>query len=706
MNVNEVFVLKAMTLLASIVLVLILRRYAGIVSVIALSISFLSSLTILANVTVSKDTYFIEFLQDWLVIPGIKPIGISFTVDALSSLTSTLLCGIALLILIYSIKYMEDGEYDVRRYYFLMLTFITSMLVTVNSSNLILTFIGWEGMSICSYLLVGYYYRDEREFWIGGNEDSGGTDPPSRCASIAFTTTGSADALMLLGIITLTLIVGSPYYEDIADVSKWIYGSNELVVLSSLILSSVGIIAKSAQFPLYYWLPYAMAGPTPVSALLHSATMVKAGVYLLVKLLPVLVVIKGIYGSSIVFFYLITIVGAVSAIVGAFNASIAYELKRVLAYSTVSQVGYMFIALGIAGFIDEWSYAQTASFYHLMSHAIFKASLFLLAGIVIHMGNSRYLGSMKVSISSDPLIFIATLISSLSLIGIPPLIGFWSKDFIAELTVVSKLYPLIAIVTLTSFLTAYYVTRMLILTFFSGMHHGREYIDDLMRYPSITLVLLMLLASVKGSDIKGLIANLVSRVEEELKLLTFNPLITTTLLVATASGIAIGFIKHEETLLKNLALNMVSLKRILKELYSKVSTYVISKSLTYLSETCRRFRYWSLLHHIPAKAMTISKSYVRIINNFVVSVSRLGYGSNLSMYVVTSHITALPRVAVYMERTLNALTSYLGRISFKCLLIMFNVIGYADIDTYLTTYLFTLAVISLGLILVGSGIWP
>ncbi|MEM1748870.1 MAG: proton-conducting transporter membrane subunit, partial [Sulfolobales archaeon] len=378
--------LASPVLIALLLLVMRGNLLLGILAILASSTSFTASLILLSKL-IDGDVVYLKLVDEWLKLPYMKSIDVSFRVDPLSVLVSSLVCGLTTLILIYSISYMSgDEKYrDTKRYWFLMLIFMASMLVVVNSDNFLLMFIGWEGMSLCSYFLIGYYYGDERRYWIGGPPNKATLYPPTHCSYITFLLVGPADTLMLIGMLMLIVLTGSPYYEDLIIIKDLtISGLPEWATLIPLLFFLAGPIAKSAQFPLHIWLPYAMAGPTPVSALLHSATMVKAGVYIILRLLPYLTTIAESCTTASIIFYLLLISGTLSMISGAINAGRSLELKRILAYSTISQIGYMFILLGVAG-------------------------------ILIHTTNTLYINEMGVPLNSFKQLFAITLISSLSL---------------------------------------------------------------------------------------------------------------------------------------------------------------------------------------------------------------------------------------------------------------------------------------------------
>lgn len=632
------------------------RLYAGLLSVLATIISLITASILYVDVVYSGPQR-IELISDWLVIPGIKPVSISFLIDPLSTLVSILLCSLSTIILIYSIGYLSDEHYDSRRYWFLMLAFIASMLVVINADNFILLFIGWEGVSLCSYLLIGYYYGDEREYWIGGPSGKAPLHPPSYCSSRTFITVGSADSVMLVGILTLVVLTGSPYYEDLGIVKSLV--SNGLPVwsvLTPLILFLTGPLAKSAQFPLHIWLPYAMAGPTPVSALLHSATMVKAGVYLIIRLLPELVGISEVVDNASIIFTVLAVAGVLSMVDGAVNAGRALELKKVLAYSTISQIGYMFLILGIAGLTETITNGIVASVYHMISHAVFKSALFLIAGVLIHLSGTIYITEMGFPLKNrnNLILFLITLISCLNLLGIPPLIGFWSKEFIIEIIHFKELYIPLSIVIITTFLTAFYATRMLTLIFLS--HEKQHKLCDvhmmskLLIYPVIPLIITMVYLGVIGYWFKHTLIDILTITEEEVEYIFTNPLITWSTIPATVLGVVLALIRYEFRVLY-----LVSPTNIAN---------LISHTINYL---------------IHSTSM-LGVSFVRRVT--------------LLIYIVGGSIArGVEEVFNGLEHTLNTTVRYVGMVISRYLSILFRMINYADMDSFLTLYIITLAMI-------------
>ncbi|MEM0505057.1 MAG: NADH-quinone oxidoreductase subunit L [Sulfolobales archaeon] len=637
--------LASPVLIALLLLVMRGNLLLGILAILASSTSFTASLILLSKL-IDGDVVYLKLVDGWLKLPYMKSIDVSFRVDPLSVLVSSLVCGLTTLILIYSISYMSgDEKYrDTKRYWFLMLIFMASMLVVVNSDNFLLMFIGWEGMSLCSYFLIGYYYGDERRYWIGGPPNKATLYPPTHCSYITFLLVGPADTLMLIGMLMLIVLTGSPYYEDLIIIKDLtISGLPEWATLIPLLFFLAGPIAKSAQFPLHIWLPYAMAGPTPVSALLHSATMVKAGVYIILRLLPYLTTIAETCTTASIIFYLLLISGTLSMISGAINAGRSLELKRILAYSTISQIGYMFILLGVAGFAEIPSIITTATLYHLINHALFKSALFLVAGILIHTTNTLYINEMGVPLNSFKQLFAITLISSLSLMGVPPLVGFWSKEFIIEALVGEEHYGLILITAVGSLLTAFYSTRMLIMTFSTSSKalHKHHDVGRLIYYPPLLLALTSLLSGVVGFEIKGNLLRLVNPIEEY-------------------------YITHSDPLFLGMTFITIFFGTLLAVFIYELRILHISLHI----ELIIKFR------ADLKKLLTMFKHFLE------------DPWSSLKIIV-----RAVERVFTLLEFILNSTYRYVGMSSLKYLMKLFNAVGSADMDTFLTTYVITLVIL-------------
>jgi NADH-quinone oxidoreductase subunit L len=376
------------------------------------------------------------------------------------------------------------GDDHLMRFWFFFLYFIGSMLLLVLSDNLIQTMIGWEGVGICSFGLIGYYYRDAKERWLGGPPPTK-MFPPSHAGMKAFVVTGIGDVLILAAIFIIFNFAGTlNYLELIESAHEWLPALAAIPGLLAVtaVLFLGGPIGKSAQFPLHEWLPEAMAGPTSVSALIHAATMVKAGVYLVARMSPVFYL--GTWEMHIpeaqVYFITIACVGAFTCFMAASQALVSVELKKILAYSTVSQIGYMMLGLGVSG-LSEGAYVAglTAGIFHLASHALFKAALFLGAGSVIHAIHTIYTFNMGGMKKYMPITFALMTIATASLAGIPPLSGFWSKDsvFLACLVANTPLsMVLLTVGAVSAAMTFFYSIRYISVTFLGNESH---YIEEM-----------------------------------------------------------------------------------------------------------------------------------------------------------------------------------------------------------------------------------
>lgn len=414
----------------------------------------------------------------------------TLTIDPLSAIMLAMITFIATWIALFSTGYMH-GDPGFGRYFAIMSLFVFSMCGLVLANNFLLLVAFWEGVGLCSYLLVGYYF-----------------EKPSAAAAArkAFLVTRIGDTGFIIGIFLLWKLGG--WHTDLTALFDHIQQNrpDEATLTTALLCLFCGAVGKSAQFPLYVWLPDAMEGPTPVSALIHAATMVTAGVYLLARCAPV-------FAISPVAQCTVAWIGGITALLAAFLALGQYDLKRVLAYSTVSQLGFMFVALGTLGAIHP-AFAVTAAIFHLFTHAFFKALLFLAAGSVMHaMGgviDMRRFGGLRQLL---PITHITFLCGAAALAGIPLLSGFWSKDLILEaLTEASEsaspytaaYFVLLGVALLTAFATAFYTFRAYFLTFWGEQkvpdeagHHAHE-------SPRIMTIPLLILAI--GAVFVGIVA--------------------------------------------------------------------------------------------------------------------------------------------------------------------------------------------------------
>ena len=410
----------------------------------------------------------VEHTMGWLEHPVRIEFGV--LVDPLSIVLANVVAVISFVIMVYCAGYMK-GDPAQTRFWMWMNGFIGSMLLLVLSSNLLFLFIGWKLVGVCSYGLIGFYYQDQRKYWIGGPPPTPFVKP-SEAGLKALVVTGVGDMLMLGGILLMYFHAGTlNFLELYATAPTWLAAmgtSPGMVILVSLLLLA-GPLGKSAQFPLHEWLPEAMAGPGPVSALIHAATMVKSGVYLVARLVPLFYYGYWVadIGEAAWFFHVTAWIGAFTAFLAATQALVALELKKVLAYSTVSQIGYMLLGLGAAGLAPGLLLdGYTAGVFHLVTHALFKACLFLCAGTVINAVRSFYMTDMGATRRHLPATWWFTLVAALSLMGVPPFPGFWSKDAILLVTFGASL-PLFVLALATVGVTACYTVR-----FFGLVFHG------------------------------------------------------------------------------------------------------------------------------------------------------------------------------------------------------------------------------------------
>jgi NADH-quinone oxidoreductase subunit L len=462
-----------------------IRDYAAVAWGLTSVISAASMIPLLFSSHSTKEIT----LTTWITFPGGNPLEVGVLVDPLSIIICNVVAFISFLILVYSTEYMH-GDQHLTRFWFFFLYFVGSMLLLVLSDNLIQTMVGWEGVGICSFGLIGYYYRDAKERWLGGPPPHK-MFPPSHAGMKAFVVTGIGDVFILGAIFVIFNYAGTLNYVELIETAhKWlpqIAAVPGLLAVTAIFFLG-GPIGKSAQFPLHEWLPEAMAGPTSVSALIHAATMVKAGVYLVARMSPIFYL--GTWEMHIpeaqVYFIVIACVGAFTCFMAASQALVSVELKKILAYSTVSQIGYMMLGLGLSG-LAEGAYVAglTAGIFHLTSHALFKAALFLGAGSVIHAIHTIYTFNMGGMKKYMPITFILMVIATASLAGIPPLSGFWSKDavFIAALVAGTPLsYTLLAVGAISAAMTFFYSIRYIYITFLAPEsdhihemeHHGHH----------------------------------------------------------------------------------------------------------------------------------------------------------------------------------------------------------------------------------------
>ncbi len=442
------------------------KSLSGSIASIAVLASFIVSVLAFIELNGSTNKSNVIDVFSWINAGDLK-IPFQFLYDNLSSLFLLIITGIGFLIHVYSTGYMHDDEGFSRFFTYLNL-FVFFMLLLVLGNNYLITFVGWEGVGLCSYLLIGFWFKNAAY---------------NNAAKKAFIMNRIGDLGFLLGIFLIYITFGSITYTDIFDKAGSVPTST---ITTIALLLFVGAMGKSAQLPLYTWLPDAMAGPTPVSALIHAATMVTAGIFMVVRS-------NIFYSISDVASETVAIVGGITALFAACIGLLQNDIKKILAYSTVSQLGLMFLGLGVG--------AYSSAVFHVTTHAFFKALLFLGAGSVIHaMGGEqdiRKMGGLKGKIK---ITFLTMFIATIAISGLPPFSGFFSKDeLLAHVYEHSKALWFVGM--LTSILTAFYMFRMLYLTFygkFRGTHEQEHHLHESPPSMTFPLIILAILSAIGG----------------------------------------------------------------------------------------------------------------------------------------------------------------------------------------------------------------
>jgi len=405
---------------------------------------------------------------DWITSLNIKA---GILLDPLAIIMANVVSWVSFLIMVYSLAYMH-GDEGLTRYWFFMNFFIGSMLLLVMSDNLLQLFFGWEGVGLCSYALIGHWYKDPLDKWVGTVGDKALNVPmaysPSHAGMKALVVTRIGDIGLLIAIFMIYAYSGTLNFVELSQNVSWALPLSRMGLLIPVaLLFFWGPIGKSAQFPLHEWLPDAMAGPTSVSALIHAATMVTAGVYLAGRAGPMFYNTVIQYAQPTFFFEAVAWIGAFTTFMAATQAVVSKELKKLLAYSTVSQIGYMMLGIGAGGLASEFITGLTAGIFHLMTHALFKAAAFLAAGAILHAVESRFMYDMGGLRHSMKITFASMVIALLALSGVPPLSGFWSKDAVIAATVLTGQTPLLLLAWGTVALTFLYSLKVIGLVFFA-----------------------------------------------------------------------------------------------------------------------------------------------------------------------------------------------------------------------------------------------
>jgi NADH-quinone oxidoreductase subunit L len=441
---------------------------AGIIGAGSIGLAFLVAVLVGADFMSGDELAYTQNLWTWMSV-GAFQAGFSLYLDGVSLVMMFIITGIGFLIHVYATGYMHDDP-SFARFFSYMNLFVSAMLILVLGDNLLLLFMGWEGVGLCSYLLIGFWYTDTYNGY---------------CARKAFVVTRVGDASMALGLFLLFVNVGTLNMQEAMQIAQtnWAEGSDVAFWVTLLLLG--GAVGKSAQLPLQTWLPDAMAGPTPISALIHAATMVTAGVYLIART-------HGLYLLAPEVQFLVGLLGGITLLIAGFTALTQSDIKKVLAFSTMSQIGYMFLALGVGA----WS----SAIFHLMTHAFFKALLFLTAGSIIlamhHEQNIFKMGGLRKDLPwSHWLFFIGTV----ALVALPPTAGFWSKEEILASALAASeheegAFMLFLMGLAGAFMTGLYSFRLYFLVFYGKKtHDGHEVMGLHLQGPLVVLAILSLI---------------------------------------------------------------------------------------------------------------------------------------------------------------------------------------------------------------------
>ena len=498
------------------------KTLSGTIGTLTVVVSFAVSIFFFLKVNETHQAIVIN-LFDWIKFSNFS-VKFGFLLDQLSLLWLLFVTGIGSLIHMYSISYMHDDE-NLHKFFAYLNLFVFFMITLVMGSNLLIMFIGWEGVGLCSYLLIGFWHK---------NQDY------NDAAKKAFIMNRIGDLGLLIGIIIIASLFNTADFIGIHE--RTLEGTNPATLFWIGIAAFalfIGATGKSAQIPLYTWLPDAMAGPTPVSALIHAATMVTAGIFMITRLNFLFDLAPDVQN-------LIAIIGAITALVAATIGLLQNDIKKVLAYSTVSQLGLMFLALGLG--------AYQVAVFHVITHAFFKACLFLGSGSVIHAlhgeQDMRKMGGLK---KVMPITFITMLISSLAISGIFPFAGFWSKDEIL-MTAFHENMPLWIIGSVASIMTAFYMFRLMYLTFFKefrGTEHQKNHLHESPSLITIPLIVLAMLATFGGLInfpgsywLNHYLQPIISKVSHEEALNSTSYILMGIALVGAIVGITVAYIKY------------------------------------------------------------------------------------------------------------------------------------------------------------------
>jgi len=541
---------------------------------VAVAFALMSALSAVSLLPIALEAHEIHDQIMWIDAIGLKA---GVLADPLSIIMANVVGWISFLIMIYSTGYMK-GDKDITRFWFWMLFFIGSMQLIVLSDNLLQVFFGWEGVGLASYALISFWYRDKKKDHVGveGRTVLGMLDyySPTHAGMKAFIMTKVGDVMMIAGMLLIFLFAGTFGFKELMGETQWATNmAAQGLLVPAFVLLFGGAMGKSAQFPLNEWLLEAMTGPTAVSALIHAATMVKAGVFLVARIGPLVFALSAAGIMADQFFEIIAWVGAITALLLATQGMVNNEIKKVLAYSTGSQIGYMMMALGVAGLSHQYVDGYTAGFFHLISHAMFKASLFMAAGSLLHIVGSRFMSDMGGLRKQMKKTYVFMWAAGLGLMGAPFITtGFWSKDAVFAAVYTSGnewAMPLYIIAVLTAVITAFYTTRMIGLVFFGKKskhiekmeeegHHIHEAPMSMWIPYGILAVLTIGIGLIGLSAEEGLHELFVDYLEESFGIHTvhvvneasilpeflqgLNPVALGSSLIAFATGIGLGYI--------------------------------------------------------------------------------------------------------------------------------------------------------------------
>ena len=579
----------------------------GTVSSILIGISFLASFTLLLQVA-NTGTPIHADLMDWIVV-GNMNISFGFTVDQVTAVMMSVVTLVSTVVHIYSNYYMgHDISYN--RFFSYLSAFVFSMMILVMSDNFLGLFIGWEGVGVCSWLLIGFWYHKKDE-----SRDVNPSISPSWAANEAFIMNRIADLGMLVGIFLIYWNLGTLKYTEVfAQLDTLSHGM--LVAIGITLF--IGAMGKSAQFPLHTWLADAMEGPTPVSALIHAATMVTAGVYLVIRANPLYSMIPEVG-------YFIAVLGTFVAIFAASMALVNRDLKRIIAYSTLSQLGYMFAAAGLGAY---W-----VALFHLAAHAFFKALLFLGAGNVMHAMDDELdifkMGGLKKEMGKT---FLFMGVASLALAGIYPFAGFFSKDTILEVAFNEHTYGIWFVLWLTAGLTAFYSFRQVFLVFLGDERYKKYgfHPHEATKVGLLPLIPLAILAVIFGfwkEDFMEFVTKFLPPYEMSEHTHHMVPILIAVTTAIAVGGIVVAYIKYAKGLKRSAAVENSFAYKLLSNQYYIPAFYdkAFAKPYAELSEIA-----WKELDMqvVDATVDGIAKTFEKTGD-----VSRQAQDGNLSNYL-------------------------------------------------------------------------